>query len=125
MERKLFKAILWATIEDYVLLIHLPPEIYNEIDEKYDDRIVEIAKKILLFYLENDFISLFYDNLENPKFVPNEISKEKAKELISDDSSWDKDLEGVFITASATKKGEELYYSWEIMDEKFKLPKIL
>ena len=59
MERKIFKTVLWATIEDYVLLIHIPSEIYNEIDEKYDDRIIDIAKKILLFYLENDFILLF------------------------------------------------------------------
>lgn len=125
MERKIFKAVLWATIEDYVLLIHIPPEIYNEVDEKYDDRIIDIAKKILFFYLENDYISLFYDNPGKSKFTPKEIPKSVAKELILDNSCWDKDLDGVFITASATKKGEDLYYSWEIMDENFKLPEVL
>ena len=122
MERKIFKTVLWATIEDYVLLIHIPSEIYNEIDEKYDDRIIDIAKKILLFYLENDFILLFYDNPGESKFTPKEILKEKARQLIFDDSSWNKDLEGVFITARTTKKGEDLYYSGMIMDENFKLP---
>ena len=125
MERKIFKAVLWATIEDYARFIDIPLEIYNEIDERYDDKVLEIAKKVLLFYLQGDYISIFYENwtLYHSDFV--EVSKEKTLELILNNDSWKDPINDVFITASATKKGEELYYSGKIMDESFKLPKVL
>jgi len=126
MKRKIFKAVIWATIEDYARFIDIPLEIYNEIDEKYDDKVIEIAKKILLFYLEEDYVSLFYEKLSlynNSEFI--EIPKDKAKELIPKDLSWEDSTENILITASATKKGEELYYSGKIMEEDFKIPEIL
>ena len=123
MERKIFKDVLWETIEDYTMLLHLLPCIYNDINEKYDNNL-EVAKKILLFYLENDYVSFFYKNWKNPlNYI--EIPKDKALKLLVETSSWENpDKDDLWVTASATKKGEDLYYSGEIMDENFKIPEL-
>lgn len=109
MKKRIFKAVLWAAIEDYTRLIHIPLEIYNEIDEKYDSKIIEIAKKVLQFYLQEGYISLFYEKwtLYESEFI--EISKEKSQNLILENSSWEEPKENIFITISSTPKGEDLY----------------
>lgn len=122
-ERKIFKNVLWNTIVDYVKLMHLLPDIYNDINEKYDDDLV-IAKRVLLFYLENDYIALFYENWKNLNNYT-EISKDKSLKLLLETSSWEEpNNDSLWITVSATKKGEELYYSGKIIDERFEFPKI-
>lgn len=124
MKRKIFKAVLWASIEDYCRLIHIIPEVYNEIEENYDDRVVIISKKVLLYYLEEDYVYLFYENwkIQN-QYI--EIPKDLALKLVVEDSSWEEPKEDIFITVSATQKGEDLYNSGEIMNDNFKLPEIL
>ena len=124
INREAFKSILLYSIEDYAGLLHLVWSI-DSLLFKEDDAHLEIARKILSFYIKGDYIALFYDKLGDSEFVPKEIPKEKAIELILDDSSWDTDFTNVYITASATKKGEDLYNSGKIMDESFKLPKVL
>lgn len=122
--RKIFKNVLWATIEDYTRLLHLIPEIYNEINDRYDSYLT-VAKKVLLFYLENDYVALFY---ENWKIFDNyiEIPKEKALYLLMETVSWENPNKGdLWITVSATKKEEDLYYTDKILNDNFKLPIVL
>jgi|GEM_PF-3258333 len=124
INREAFKSILLYSIEDYAGLLHLVWSIdsllFNE-----DDTHLEIARKILSFYIKEDYINLFYDKLGDPEFIPQKISKEESLELIQNDSFWDTDFTNIYIAASATKKGEDLFYSGEIMDESFKIPEVL
>ncbi|MDR2206279.1 MAG: hypothetical protein LBE36_09025 [Flavobacteriaceae bacterium] len=123
-ERKIFKYVLWNTIEDYTMLMHLLPDIYNDINERYDDNLT-VAKKVLLFYLENGYVTFFYESWKNPNNYT-EIPKDKALKLLMETSSWENpDKNHQWITVSATKKGEELYYSGQIENNDFILPHIL
>lgn len=123
IERKIFKSVLWDTIEDYTILMHILPDIYNDINERYDDNLL-IAKRVLSFYLENDYVVLFYEDWKNPNNYI-EIPKRKALKLLTETTSWNEpNKDDLWVTVSATKKGEELYYSGKIMCKNFKLPKL-
>lgn len=123
--RKIFDIVLWDCIEDYVRLIHILPSIYNEIDECYDDQLLDIAKKILYFYVENGYVSLFYEYWSLEGSCLKEIYREDALYLILCNKSWYEPEEDIFIVASATSKGENLYNSGEIMSGTFCLPNII
>lgn len=123
MKKRIFKAVLWAAIEDYTKLLHLLPDIYNDINDKYDINL-SIAKKVLLFYIENDYISLFYENWKIPnKFI--KIPKKKALKLVIETSAWERPNDDLWVVISASPKGEDLYYSGKIDDDSFILPDIL
>lgn len=102
MERKIFKNVLWDTIEDYTKLMHLLPDIYNDINEKYDDDLV-IAKRVLLFYLKNDYIALFYENWKNLNNYT-KISKDESLNLLLETSSWEKPNKREFDVRKLVKK---------------------
>lgn len=125
MNRKIFDIVLWDCIEDYVRLIHILPSIHNEIDECYDDQLLDIAKRVLYFYIENGYVNLFYEYWSLEGSHLKEIDKREALNLILYDKSWHELEEDTFIVANATLKGENLYNSGEIMNGIFCLPNII
>lgn len=132
MERYMFKTVLWATIEDYAGLYSLIwelnsllPEEYELLPKEYEIINLAPARNILSFYLEEDYVSLFYNKWCTTNFELKEIPKEKALKLILEDSCWTAPSNtDIYITASATQKGEDLYNSGEVMNENFKVPEI-
>ena len=70
------------------------------------------------------YISLFYENWK----VPNEfikIPKNNALKLVIKTSAWEIPNDDLWVVASASSKGEDLYYSGKIDDNSFILPDIL
>ncbi|WP_161531914.1 hypothetical protein [Riemerella anatipestifer] len=123
IERRIFKNVLWDTIEDYTKLLHLLPSIYNDISEQYDSDL-KVAKKILLFFVENNYVALFYEDWRYPNNYF-EVPKDKSLKLLIENSSWEVPTQNdLWITVSATPKGKELYYSDRVMDESFKVPQL-
>lgn len=125
MNRKIFNIVLWDCIEDYTRLIHILPSIHNEIDKYYDDQLLDIAKRVLYFYIENGYVDLFYEYWSLEGSHLKEIDRQEALYLILYDKSWHEPKENTFIVASATLKGENLYNSGEIMNGIFCLPNII
>lgn len=125
MNRKIFNIVLWDCIEDYTRLIHILPSIHNEIDKYYDDQLLDIAKRVLYFYIENGYVDLFYEYWSLEGSHLKEIDRQEALYLILYDKSWHEPKEDTFIVASATLKGENLYNSGEIMNGIFCLPNII
>lgn len=125
MNRKIFNIVLWDCIEDYTRLIHILPSIHNEIDKYYDDQLLDIAKRVLYFYIENGYVNLFYEYWSLEGSHLKEIDRQEALYLILYDKSWHEPKENTFIVASATLKGENLYNSGEIMNGIFCLPNII
>lgn len=127
MIRELLTKILVSTIEDdYTRLEHIRPELYSSLQSILsDEEIFNVTKEILYNYIKEDIVCLYYENWKEPNLYI-KIDKFDAEKLVFQELSWNgPNTNDICIVARVTKKGEELYYSGEILTKNFKfLPEI-
>ena len=106
----LIKIVLWATIENYVGLWEITWEI-NSVVEKNDEQTnKKIAKEILLYLLNRDFIRLYYS--EKDKYDYKELNKGEATDIIVNEKYWNTtEFDNIFVMVASTKEGEAFYNS--------------
>lgn len=100
--------ILWATIEDFDGLWEVHWELNSLLPENSSLENREIAKKILLYFLEAELVILFYDKWGADELK--EIKFEEAIAIIKDKRFWKPPaLNEVCVKVGNTPKGENFY----------------
>ncbi|MGB4774049.1 MAG: hypothetical protein WBP45_02655 [Daejeonella sp.] len=114
MNKELIYKLLWATIEEYTGLWELHWEI-NSALKVVSALNKELAKKILLYFLETGLVKLYYDKWGGDQLQ--EISQQEAIEIINKDKFWvAPEINDLCVKVSSTEKGEK-YYNEELIQD--------
>lgn len=114
MNRKLAYSLLWSTIEDYSGLWELFWEVNSTLKGNSSHN-KELTRKILLYFLENNLIKLYFDKWGNDQLE--EVDSEEAREIVMGEKFWSPPkLNDICVKIGSTDKGEE-YYNRELIGE--------
>lgn len=114
ISKKLVSTVLWATIEDYVVIWEVEWEL-NSVLNKEGNR--EIARTILIYLLETDMVKFYFSKWgrEDVKEIP----RDEAPKYIYNDKYWETVYIGEdCIKVGSTKKGEDYYNNDKLNDLK-------
>ncbi len=114
MSKELIYKLLWSSIEDFVGLWELHWEVNSNLKSDSTSN-KELAKKILLHFLEVGLIKLYYDKWGDDQLQ--EISKQEAIEIIKEEKFWSAPkVNDVCVKIGSTEKGEK-YYNEELIED--------
>ena len=115
MSKELMYKVLWSTIEEFVGLWEFLWEINCSPKGNLTSN-REIAKKLLLYFLEIGLVKLFYNKWGDEQL--HEISHQESIEIIKGDKFWlAPELNDLCVKIGCTEKGER-YYNEELIESK-------
>ncbi|MBL7790953.1 MAG: hypothetical protein JNK77_01420 [Saprospiraceae bacterium] len=113
MSKELIYKLLWSTIEDYVGLWELLWETNSISSSSTSD--IELAKRVLLYFIEAGLVNLYYDKWGNDQLV--EIGLQESIEIININKYWSPpDINDFCVKVGSTQKGEK-YYNEELIED--------
>lgn len=115
MNKELIYKLLWATIEEYAGLWELHWEINSTLKITSSSN-KDLAKNILLLFIEKDLVKLYYDRWGGEDQLE-EISQHEAIEVLDEDKFWiAPEINDLCVKVGSTKKGER-YYNEELIGD--------
>lgn len=115
LTKEILYKILWSTIEEFTGLWEIHWELNSLFPQNSSEENREIGKKILIYFLETDFIRIYFDKWGVDKLKA--VDKLDEVKVLNDNKFWEAPLiNEICIKAGCTVKGEEVYKN-ELIDD--------